>query len=35
MAKKTPADVAWTVLLVLAYLVAAGLLVWALVLTLG
>ena len=35
MAKRSAADVAWTVVLVLGYLVAAALLVWVLVLTLG
>ena len=35
MARRDPSDVAWTLLLVLAYVVAAGLLIWVIILTLG
>ena len=35
MAKRDPGDVAWTIVLVLGYLIAAGLLVWVLILTFG
>lgn len=35
MPKRSRADLAWTAVVVLGYLVAAGLLVWVLVLNLG